>query len=78
MIMEITLFENNKIVFTINEISSSTGLSKNELSYTIRLLNLKPQKWKNIWILKKDEVIFLLTYLYEIYKLKEFRVLLNE
>jgi hypothetical protein len=76
--MEILILKNNQLVFTINEISNLTGISNNELRYNIRVLKLQPEKWKNLWILNRDEVVFLLTYLYEIYKLKELKLNINE
>lgn len=65
---------NNEKLFSMKILSDRTSITKNELAYYIRELNIKPDKWNNSWVLAKDEVIELMNYLLIIYRLKKIRL----
>ncbi|MDA7744607.1 hypothetical protein N8911_00765 [bacterium] len=59
-------------------IEAKTGVSKNELAYHIRDLNIKPSTWNNAWLLQEQEVLELMNYILIKYQLKKLRYLTDQ
>lgn len=66
--------ENGEVLYSITMIKEQTGLSKNELTNSIRQLNLSPIKYNNSWLLPADIVLELMNYLLLSYQRKIIRL----
>jgi len=63
----------NNELYSIKILEERTSISKNELAYTIRQLNLNPDLWNNRWVLDEEKTTELMNYLLIVYRLKKIR-----
>lgn len=73
MVISGYIASDSKKYYSLRILSERTGISKNELAYSVRQLGLSPNKWNNKWALDNEEVLELLNYLLAVYRLKRMR-----